>query len=270
MLDLGLDPNVLSAVFMSARTEPYALIEIDPQYAASLADHLSTAVRRCYISDTRLTARATATGRPQSEVITSKLPDKGSTMAGDFGEILTSLLQIALDHPTEVLDPWKWRLKADRTKPASGSDIVQFVLPDWPNASEEDRLICSEVKTKSTKSKSSPIAEAIADSRKDSARRLPKTLAWLREKALDPGIESVSLEQVERFIDAVDHPPASREYRAVAVICSSLVAEEINDIEVPPKEERAVVVLSIPALKQNYEAVYDAALRSSAEEANGC
>jgi hypothetical protein len=41
-------------------------------------------------------------------------------MAGDFGEILAALFQATSEHPGEVIDPMKWRLKHDRTKPASG------------------------------------------------------------------------------------------------------------------------------------------------------
>ena len=71
-------------------------------------------------------------------------------MAGDFGEILVMLYHAALEQPTEILGPKKWRLKQDRTKPAPYSDVVHFVVPSWPQSSDQDRILCSEVKTKST------------------------------------------------------------------------------------------------------------------------
>lgn len=102
----------------------------------------------------------------RAEIVSSVLPDRGSVMAGDFGEILTSIFQAASLYPLEVLDPKKWRLKQDRNQPAPHSDVVQLVVPDWPTATSADRVICSEVKTKSTDGRSTPVASAVADSRR--------------------------------------------------------------------------------------------------------
>ena len=71
-------------------------------------------------------------------------------MAGDFGEILVFLYHAAEEHPMAVIGPKKWRLKQDRTKPTPYLDVVHFVVPTWPDSSEHDCLVCSEVKTKST------------------------------------------------------------------------------------------------------------------------
>jgi len=252
-------------IFATIQSSPFILVEIEAGQVSLLAEQLGVPVRRCYISDESLQDRITRTSASAQEIIAAKLPDRGSTMAGDFGEILTALFQAAREHPGEVLDPKKWRLKQDRTKAAPYSDVVQMILPHWPMASDEDRIICSEVKTKSTSRDSKPIASAIKDSKKDSSRRFVKTLNWLKERALDTGLSTVSVDQLDRFIHAIDHPAAHREFRAVAVISTSLVAAEIQGVVAPPSDERALIVISVPDLKSNYELVYDAALLSADE-----
>lgn len=263
MLELELDFEALGEVFSTTQSMPFAVIEIDVEQAATFADRLGVPVRRCYISDPSLQARIAETSVSARTVVGSKLPDRGSTMAGDFGEILTALFHAASEHPGVVLDPKKWRLKQDRTKPAPGSDVVQMILPLWPAASADDRIICAEVKTKSTSGTSTPIASAIADSEKDSSRRFVKTLNWLKERAIDTGLSTISIEQLDRFIHPVDHPEATREFRAVAVICASLVADELIGVVPPPPSERALIVISVPDLKETYERVFDAALLSA-------
>ncbi|MGN7860927.1 Hachiman antiphage defense system protein HamA [Microbacterium sp. 22303] len=265
MQELEVDLEAFGDIFATIQSAPFTVVEIDVAMAAALADQLGVPVRRCYISDETLQDRIARTSASSQEIIATKLPDRGSTMAGDFGEILTALFQAAVEHPGVVLDPKKWRLKQDRTKPAPGSDVVQMILPHWPTASEEDRIICSEVKTKSTPGNWKPIEHAIADSKKDSSRRFIKTLNWLKERALDTGLSTVSVAQLDRFIHAIDHPTAQREFRAVAVISASLVADELVDVVAPPASERALIVISVPDLKSNYELVYDAALLSSDE-----
>lgn len=265
MQELEVEFGAFAQVFSSSRSAPFAVIEIDTEQAGAFADRLSVPLRRCYISDATLRTRVEETSVSARSIVGSKLPDRGSTMAGDFGEILTALFHAAREHPGVVLDPKKWQLKQDRTKPAPGSDVVQMILPHWPLASADDRIICAEVKTKSTSGASMPIASAIADSAKDSSRRFVKTLNWLKERALDTGFSTVSIEQLDRFIHPIDHPEATREFRAVAVICASLVADELVGVVAPPADERALIVISVPDLKENYERVYDAALATADE-----
>lgn len=263
--ELEVDLEAFGGIFSEIQSSPFTVIEIDAASASTLAKQLGVPVRRCYIADETLQDRMAKTSASAREIIAAKLPDRGSTMAGDFGEILTALFQAASEHPGEVLDPKKWRLKHDRTKPASGSDVVQMILPHWPVASDEDRIICAEAKTKSTPGNSKPIKTAIADSEKDSSRRLVKTLNWLKERALDTGLSTVTVAQLDRFIHPVDHPTARREFRAVAVIAASLVDAELVGAVAPPASERALIVISVPDLKTNYELVYDAALVSADE-----
>nr|WP_255207952.1 Hachiman antiphage defense system protein HamA [Myxococcus sp. AM009] len=216
------------------------------------------AVRRCYVTDQLLVERASQLGVPQSEVLATKIPDPGSTMAGDFGEILVLLLQATLLNPIAAVAPKKWRLKQDRTKPAPHSDVLHFVLPHWPRASAEDVIICSEVKTKSTDGGSTPIASALKDSEKDRTSRLAKTLVWLRERAIGGDQCGVHLKQLNRFIEAVDAPPAERRFNAVAVVCSNLLDGELAAVPPVVPVGHKLLIVSVHDLKCTYEAVFEA------------
>lgn len=266
--EYGLDFEELASAFIAESGTPYVLVQVPVDRAQGLAAELEVAIRRCYVSDASIEARHQELSVAKDELVKAKVPDRGSVMAGDFGEIITALFQITEVHPQEILDPKKWRLKQDRTKPAPHSDVVQFILPEWPQPSQSDRLICAEVKTKSTAGASTPVASAIADSKKDQEGRLAKTLVWFRERALHDNLGTVSIEHLERFINAIDGPPSTREFRAVAVICASLVDEETRDIELPPSDECALLVISIPNLKENYEAAYDAVAASFGDGAS--
>ncbi|MFN5497619.1 MAG: Hachiman antiphage defense system protein HamA [bacterium] len=239
------------------------------EHAAAWADVLGVPVRRCYIDDALLDQRVLTTGRPKSELIAAKLPDRGSTMAGDFGEILVFLYHAAAEPGIELIGPKKWRLKQDRTKPAPYSDVVHFVLPHWPETSPDDRILCSEVKTKSTHGDFSPISRAIADCEKDRTSRLAKTLVWLKERALHEDLGTTTVAHLERFTKAIDHPEAQKQFWAVAVVCESLVDDELADA---PKEEptdHKVIVIAVQDLKQRYEDVFKAVHATVAKPEGG-
>jgi hypothetical protein len=181
-------------------------------------------------------------------------------MSGDFGEILEFVLVAASDPDVHPIGIKKWRLKQDRTKPAPRSDVVELVLPAWPAASEDDMILCSEVKAKATNQASKPISSAIQDCQKDRASRLTKTMVWLKERVIDGTAVDVELAQLNRFIEADTNPPSTRRFRAVAVITADLVdAEMAAD---PPGETDGgydVVIVSVPELKQAYERAYQSA-----------
>lgn len=269
MRELSVDPASITPWFAEEHQSPYVLVRVSDAHAAAWADMLGVPVRRCYIDDALLDKRAENTGLPKSEIVAAKLPDRGSTMAGDFGEILVFLYQAAVEPGVELIGPKKWRLKQDRTKPAPYSDVIQFVLPHWPKPSTDDRILCSEVKTKSTAGNWSPIRSAIADCEKDRTSRLAKTLVWLKERALLEDLGTTTLAHLERFTRATDYPQAQKQFRAVAVVCVSLVDDELADA---PEEEPAdytVVVIAVPQLKQCYEDVYDAVHATVAEPGGG-
>ena len=259
MKDLGVDISALTAWFTEEHQSPYVLIRISDAYASAWADMLGGPVRRCYIGNALLDEQAARTGRPRSELVAAKLPDRGSTMAGDFGEILVFLYHAAAVPNSDLIGPKKWRLKQDRTKPAPYSDVVNFVVPTWPQPSDEDCIFCSEVKTKSTSGDTSPVTAAIADCEKDRTSRLAKTLVWLKERALFEDLGSTTVAHLERFIQATDHPPAQKRFRAVVVVCASLVEDELEDTPDEEPTDLTVVVIAVPNLKRRYEEVFDAA-----------
>ena len=190
-------------------------------------------------------------------------------MSGDFGEIVSYIYFGAQEEAIVPIGPKRWRLKQDRTKPAPGSDLVQFILPQWPQATPADRIVCAEVKTKATAGNFRPIAAAIEGSQRDNTSRLTRTLIWLRERALvGDDIGAVTLAQLQRFIDATEFPPYARQFHAVAVICTGLLQDELATI-VPENipMECAVVVLAIPSLRNTYTTVYEAVRQSAG--ANG-
>ena len=52
----------------------------------------------------------------------------------------------------------------------------------------------------------------------------------------------------------------------MAVVCDGLIKAELEGFELPDTEDRAVVIVVVPDLKQNYEAVYDLVVESLVEE----
>src|SRR5690606_23134807 len=114
MRDLALDAETISPWFAEERRSPYVLVRVSNDHADAWTDVLGLPVRRCYIDDALLNRRSADTGRPKSELVAAKLPDRGSTMAGDFGEILVFLYQAAVEPGVDLIGPKKWRLKQDR------------------------------------------------------------------------------------------------------------------------------------------------------------
>ncbi len=264
MIDLGLDLQQIRAWFPHEKEAPYILVRVSDDQAQGWAEALGVAVRRCYVTDGLLSQSAAARQVPQLDVIAAKLPDAGSTMAGDFGEILVYLYQGAQQHPLVAMGATKWRLKQDRTKPAPHSDVVHLVLPSWPYPSADDLVICAEVKTKSTDGASTPIKSAIEDSLIDRTSRLTRTLVWLRERALTEDLGDIKLEHLDRFINATEHPEAQRRFRAVAVVSADLVDAELADAPAAAPAEYTVVVIVVPDLHATYTSVFAAARQAIA------
>jgi hypothetical protein len=271
MNELGLDVNQVLLWFPHEADAPYVLVRVSPERANGWAAALQDAVRRCYLSDELLQTRTQQLegelgGTPESrqaQIINSKLPDPGATMAGDFGEILIYAYQAAKALPATAFGPKKWRLKQDRTKPAPCSDVVHFVLPTWPTPSGQDELLCAEVKMKSTDGNSSPIEDAIKDCAKDRTSRLARTLQWLKERAIIEPLGEVQIAHLDRFINATDYPAATKRFRAVAVICSSLLDAEILKAPEQAAPEFTLVVVAVPNLHAVYNAVFEAARGST-------
>jgi hypothetical protein len=258
MDELGFDFKTAVSWFQHQQDKPYALVKLTSEQTSLLTTQVAVAVRRCYITDELLTKSALNSGLGQAEILNSKFPDPGSTMAGDFGEILCYFYQSTKGLPAFSIGAKKWRLKQDRTKPAPRSDVVHFVMPSRPNSGPNDILLCAEVKLKSTASSFKPIDSAIKDSEKDRTSRLAETLVWLRERAMTEPLGDIDIPVLNRFINLVDHPPVEKLYSAVAIICESLLTKELKTAPATSSTDYSLLVISVPNLKQTYEAVFAA------------
>ena len=258
MDDLGFDFGNAAPWFPHEQEQPYVLVRMTAQHVTLLEAAMTLPLRRCYITDGVLQAAAARHGLTLSEVLAGKLPDVGSTMAGDFGEVLGYFYQSAKEFPIVAIAPKKWRLKQDRTKPAPKSDVIHFVMPQRPATSDADEVLCAEVKVKSTSASSDPIGSAIKDCAKDRVSRLASTLVWLRERAMTEDLGDVDIPLLNRFINAVDHPPATKRFRAVAVICESFVTAELPNAPTMASGDYTLVVISVPNLHTIYNSAFKA------------
>src|SRR5262245_35927009 len=118
MNDLGLNVQEARDWFQQTQNTPYVLVRVTDEHIKCWATPVVLPVRRCYVTDVLLAQRAAELNVSQSDIIAAKLPDPGSTMAGDFGEILVYLYQGTRERAGAVAGATKWRLKQDRTKPA--------------------------------------------------------------------------------------------------------------------------------------------------------
>lgn len=257
--DLGLSFHATAGWFSAVKRPSYVLVSVTNAHAATLPAALGMAIRRCYISDDKVSTQAIQYP-PATKVIAAALPDPGSVMSGEFGEILTYFYQGATALPIAAVGLRRWHLKQDRNKPAPYSDVVHLVLPDWPAPSAMDTVLCSEVKAKSTKSKFEPIKKAIEGCETDRTSRLAGTLVWLRERAITGATEGASVAQLTRFIETAGRPPTVKKFQAVAVVCGSLVTEEAAKAPATSSPDYEVVVISVPKLKDTYEAAYRTAM----------
>lgn len=226
--------------------------------AKLLEGYLVDRLASCYISQEKLQERANQTGLAYSELIANKIPDKGSVMSGDFGEIFTLyFLDSRYEEDLKLIK--KWRFKQDRKKAAPHSDVVLFGIEDLNNPSEDDFVICAESKQKATPSKFDPITSAISGYVSDRTGRLAKTLVWLKEKAIDEGNQD-DIALASRFADVLNIT-YSKLYKAVAVVDRDLLDDEITkDIDLPGRtDEFEVIVIGIDDLKNLYESVFERA-----------
>jgi hypothetical protein len=257
--DIGLSFAATASWFPTEPQPKHVFIRITQAQAKAWPGTLGLALRRCYLSDSVVNAKAKEHTLLHTTVIAAGLPDPGSTMAGDFGEILVYFYQGAGALPEAAIGLKKWRLKQDRTKPAPYSDVVHLVLPSWPSASPNDAVLCSEVKTKSTTGASEPIKSSIEDCEKDRTSRLVGTLLWLRDRAITGSAEGATVAQLNRFIHSAGLPQATKRFQAVAVVCESLVAAEVKAAPAQLSPDYTLVVIAVPDLKGTYTAVFDAA-----------
>lgn len=258
MNDLGLDLTHVRTWFRHAQDVPYVLIRLLPEDVATWPQTIASALRRCYITDAAVARAAAEHDVTAATIIASKLPDPGAIMSGDFGEILIYLYQGSREYHSTALGATKWRLKQDRLAPAPKSDVVHIVVPMWPAASDDDTILCAEVKTKATAGTSTPIVSAIEDSAKDRVSRLAKTLVWLRDRAYTEDLGDLTLAHLQRFVNATEHPEARKHFCAAAVISSELLEHELTAAPTVEAPDYTVVVVSVPNLRETYTSVFAA------------
>jgi len=270
MNELGFDVTTAIPWFPHEAESPYVLVRVSEKNAQAMTAVVQDAFRRCYLTDAELRARVEELegelgGTPeerQRQIIASKLPDPGSIMSGDFGEILVYFYHAVKAHPQTAFGPKKWRLKESRTRTAPFSDVLHFVLPHWPQATAQDVLYCSEVKAKATNGASTPIPDAIEGCQRDRVSRLANTLNWLRDRAIGQNLGAVTIAQLNRFINANDYPPAVRRFHAVAVVCAGLLEEQLNGAPENPNADYTLVVIAVPHLQAVYTEVFEAVVNS--------
>lgn len=260
--DLAFDADAIRSWFQASQSSPYVLIRVSSALTAGWEEELVPVLRRCYVPDGVVEARAASDNVAKADIVKSRLPDPGAVMCGDFGEILAYLYQASITDPSHTCGVKKWRLKQDRRKPAPYSDVVHFVMPRWPEASDADAILCAEVKAKATDGGSVPIQTAITDSQKDATSRLAATLVWLRDRAYTDDLGDVTIEALNRFIQTSEHPPVSKVFRAVAVVCESLLQQELATVPSSIPSGTLLVVISVPALQATYAALYCTATQS--------
>lgn len=261
-----LPQKLITSWFVPIFNTPYVFIRVRADQVSKWIEELGPSFRRCYASDAFLLARAEEIGESCETVINALIPNPGSVMTGDFGEILVYFYHSILGLPNVTIGPKKWQLKQDRTKAAPYSDVIHFCFPQWPTPSTQDKIFCSEVKTKSTVSKFAPITKAIEHSKKDRSERLAETLVWLRDRAIKENIENVEIKHLNRFIKADLNPTYQTQYNAVAIVCESLLEKELKDLPVFPVPDHTLVIISVPELKKTYTAVYAAVCASTVSE----
>lgn len=213
----------------------------------------------CYITQATLQARVKATGQSASEILANKLPDAGSVMSGDFGEIFT-LLFLGSQRAEKVALIKKWRYKQDRKKPAPHSDVVVLFREFADKSSKNDFVLSAESKQKATKGAFAPIENAVAGLTLDQTGRLARTLTWLREKAIDQDTkEEIAL--VERFTHDLSVTYA-KHYKAVAIVDRELLDGELTRQPSPTINDTfELVVIGIKNLKEFYETVFGRAIK---------
>jgi hypothetical protein len=199
-------------------------------------------------------------GRSASQILQNKLPDTGSIMSGDFGEVLT-LFYLGSERSEVVKKIKKWRFKEDRKKAAPHSDVIILYREHADIPSKNDFVICAESKAKATDSNSKPIENSIIGYEKDNIGRLGRTLVWLREKAIDHE-NAESIDFIKRFTDNILDTKFSKKYRAVAIIDREYLDKELaKSLKLPDQnDEFEIIVLGISNLKNLYEQSFSRAI----------
>ena len=197
------------------------------------------------------------------------LPDPGSVMSGDFGEIVGYLYlasrQAGMIGPKNgALSRTERRLRHILTSSNSFSRNGQRQVRKiaWCAVKPKQKRLRETRAIRRTSVSPwffAPIPAAIEGSQTDRTSRLSRTLVWLRERSLLQDMGAITVDQLNRFINATEFPACVREFHAIAVICSNLVATELANL-VPGTIPAgcALAVISVPNLRTTYTTVFEA------------
>lgn len=238
------------------------ILALKPSERDDFLASLPAKFRLCYISDKKLTASAKKTKISKEEFVRNfLLPDRGSVMSGDFGELLCYV--ITKDHfkdaKFKVGAPKKWRWKQDSKKPAPHTDILIFKARNLKskNNNPKDELIAVEAKMKAGKNKSyDPIQNAVEGANKDKLSRMSKSLQWYYERYAKEG-KPTAMELVNKFRNPDTYGSFKRSFKAIAVIDENLFNDELSKDIDNLDSDVEIWAISIDKLKDAYEKVFD-------------
>lgn len=242
---------------MPAGSQPVRCHVLGTAQAKLLEDYLVQQLPWCYTTKKHTKQRVEETGFSACQIIANKLPDPGSVMSGDFGEVLT-LFFLSSERTENATSIKKWRYKENRLKAAPLSDVILLYREFADKASKNDFVICAEAKQKATKSNTFfPIEKSIEGFEQDRTGRLARTLAWLKEKAIDQE-SSKNIEFIKRFTSGHLSVEYKKHFKAVAIVDRELLDEELTrQLKLPQQDDSfEVIVLGIDKLKLLYETVY--------------
>ncbi|QTB12952.1 DUF1837 domain-containing protein [Lysinibacillus sphaericus] len=212
--------------------------------------------RNCYVKDEDLEEIVKITGREIGDILFDNyIPENRSVMSGEFGEIFSYFFLKERYLPTEVEGPRKWLWKDDKNEAVHKTDVMLFNQEDV--VSENDLVVSAEIKAKATKSAKNQIENAVNDMKKDYVSRLAVSLKWLQSKYLKDK-DAENYKKMERFLKPVEHGTYKKDFKAVIVIDSELLEDEIQKYTQVADLNFAheIIIITFKGLKECYENVY--------------
>lgn len=240
----------------------YTVLELKPEKLKDFINYFPGIIRQCYISDEDIERSMQSAGLKseldEKRIIAACVPDLGSVMAGDFGEIVSHFLLIERSKPEPMEGLLKWRWKEDRNKPMQKTDVVLYKVGKKP--SPDDVIIAAESKAKATSNaKYDPVGVAIIGAKKDITSRLAKSLSWLKDRADKDG-DIESSKKLSRFIDSQEENfgPYQKYHKAIIFIDANLInSEPLVDHDISDMHNFEILVVVVPNLKETYQAIFD-------------
>ncbi|TGL59511.1 hypothetical protein [Leptospira sarikeiensis] len=241
----------------------YILYSLKNNKHGELVKSIFKHFRTFYIGDVELKDKANLNQITPTEFLREYiLPDKGSIMSGDFGEICSFLIasEKSKKEKKPVYGPLKWRWK-DKNKASLHTDCILFYRKNFKTASTEDFLISIESKMKATPSKKKHrIQDAIDGAADDKLFRLALTLKWLERMYAKEGNIKEKL-RLERFQNPAKYGGYDIRNKAYAFIDERFLKEEESKA-IENNHNIIVIVFSIEKLKEAYEQTFESIFRN--------